>query len=156
MDITMNDITSSKAIAKREHVSDDSDSDSGDGPRKVTKLKAGSSASSPEKRKSRRKVNDDGPSDAVIAAWRKGDDDLEPSSKMLALVDYLKEWDSTGEKTICYSQCDLVPLFWEVIPDHRYRDINARPHRDSVLTPRYSKSAVRWKNGQDIEGCNSS
>ena len=46
-----------------------------------------------------------GPCDAVIATWRRGDDDLEPSTKMLALVEYLKEWDSTGDKTICYSQC---------------------------------------------------
>ena len=46
-----------------------------------------------------------GPSDAVIATWKRGDDDLEPSTKMLALVEYLKEWDSTGDKIICYSQC---------------------------------------------------
>jgi hypothetical protein len=45
------------------------------------------------------------PSDAVFATWRKGDDDLEPSTKMLGLVDLLNEWDSTGDKTICYSQC---------------------------------------------------
>lgn len=48
-------------------------------------------------------------SDAVIATWRRGGDHLEPSTKMLALVEYLKEWDSTGDKTICYSQCK--PLF---------------------------------------------
>jgi hypothetical protein len=48
---------------------------------------------------------EDGPSEAVIATWKRGDDDLEPSTKMLALVEYLKEWDSTGDKTICYSQC---------------------------------------------------
>ena len=48
-----------------------------------------------------------GLSDPVIATWRRGDDDLEPSTKMLALVEYLKEWDSTGDKTICYSQCKL-------------------------------------------------
>lgn len=48
------------------------------------------------------------PTDAVFAAWRKGDDDLEPSTKMMGLIDLLKEWDSTGDKTICYSQCRLI------------------------------------------------
>lgn len=45
------------------------------------------------------------PSDALLATWGKGDSDMEPSAKMLALIEYLKEWDSTGDKTICYSQC---------------------------------------------------
>ncbi|KAF9007048.1 SNF2 family DNA-dependent ATPase [Cyathus striatus] len=58
----------------------------------------------------------DGPSDAVLAAWGKGDDDLEPSSKMMALVGFLKEWDSTGDKTICYSQwtsmLDLIEIIF--------------------------------------------
>lgn len=47
------------------------------------------------------------PSEAVFATWRKGDDDMEPSTKMLGLVDLLNEWDSTGDKAICYSQCTL-------------------------------------------------
>jgi hypothetical protein len=62
------------------------------------------------KRKSdtkRQRNNDDGPSQAVIATWSRGDDDLEPSAKMLALVELLKEWDVSGDKTICYSQCEL-------------------------------------------------
>ncbi|KAG5352566.1 hypothetical protein C0989_001784 [Termitomyces sp. Mn162] len=42
--------------------------------------------------------------DAVIATWSRGDDDLEPSTKMLALVDLLQEWEATGDKTIVYSQ----------------------------------------------------
>ena len=47
------------------------------------------------------------PSDAVFATWRKGDDDMEPSTKMLGLIDLLNKWDDTGDKTICYSQCKL-------------------------------------------------
>jgi hypothetical protein len=50
------------------------------------------------------------PSDAVFATWRKGDDDMEPSTKMLALIDLLHEWDSTGDKAICYSQCTLPSI----------------------------------------------
>jgi len=45
------------------------------------------------------------PSGAVLAVWGKGDYDLEPSTKMLALVDLLKEADEHGDKTICFSQC---------------------------------------------------
>ena len=41
----------------------------------------------------------------VVAAWRRGDNDLEPSAKMLALVRLLKEADAAGDKTIVYSQC---------------------------------------------------
>lgn len=52
--------------------------------------------------------SESGPSEAVMATWRRGDDDLEPSTKMLALVEYLKEWDSTGDKTICYWQWTAV------------------------------------------------
>lgn len=47
------------------------------------------------------------PSDAVLATWRRGDDDMEPSTKMAAFMNYLKEWDASGDKTICYSQCTL-------------------------------------------------
>lgn len=67
-----------------------------------------SSSASPGPSKGKGKAGaskSEGPSDAIIATWRRGDDDLEPSTKMLALVEYLKEWDSTGDKTICYSQC---------------------------------------------------
>lgn len=53
----------------------------------------------------KRKESGDAPSDAIIAIWRKGDDDLEPSAKMIALVELLKGCQSTGDKTICYSQC---------------------------------------------------
>ncbi|KAG5219512.1 POC1 centriolar protein [Salix suchowensis] len=49
---------------------------------------------------------DDGPSDEVIATWRKGDDDLEASTKMLAMIDLLKK--SGNDKTICYSQLSSI------------------------------------------------
>ena len=54
------------------------------------------------------------PSEAVIATWNRGDDDLEPSTKMLALLDYLKEWDVSGDKTICYSQCSFSIFCFEI------------------------------------------
>ena len=48
------------------------------------------------------------PSEALLSTWRKGDNDMEASAKMLALIDYLKEWEPSGDKTICYSQCKPV------------------------------------------------
>ncbi|KAJ8462365.1 hypothetical protein ONZ45_g17962 [Pleurotus djamor] len=63
-----------------------------------------SAGSSKPKAKAQVKRNpDDGPSDEVIAAWRKGDDDLEASAKMVAMIDILKK--SGDDKTIVYSQC---------------------------------------------------
>jgi hypothetical protein len=56
------------------------------------------------------------PSDAVFAAWRKGDEDMEPSTKMLGLIDLLNQWDTTGDKTICYSQC-MLPFVQGAVKD---------------------------------------
>jgi hypothetical protein len=65
-----------------------------------------SKQTSAAKGKGKEKANgNQGPSDAVIATWRKGDEDLEPSTKMSALIDLLQEWDESGDKTIVYSQC---------------------------------------------------
>jgi hypothetical protein len=44
--------------------------------------------------------------DRLVAMWKKGDEDLEPSTKMTALIDLLKEWDASGDKTIVFSQCE--------------------------------------------------
>jgi len=48
----------------------------------------------------------DGPSAAVIKTWRRGDDEMEPSAKMVELVGLLKEGEAAGDKTIVYSQCE--------------------------------------------------
>ena len=54
-----------------------------------------------------RKSNGDaqGPSRDMLDTWRRGDYDLEPSTKMLALIGLLKEAENAGDKTIVYSQC---------------------------------------------------
>lgn len=76
-----------------------------------------SKPSSPQKKdnKGKRKANSnrnadgmEGLSEALLSTWRRGDDDMEPSTKMLKLMDLLKEWDASGDKTICYSQCELL------------------------------------------------
>lgn len=80
-------------------------------PRKMGSRDSSFSPSPKKKGKSKpdakrvRKNGDDWPSQAVIATWRRGDDDMEPSAKMLALLDLLQEWDASGDKTIVYSQC---------------------------------------------------
>ncbi|KAG1859721.1 SNF2 family N-terminal domain-containing protein [Suillus subluteus] len=79
------------------------------------------------------------PSRALIAMWRKGDYDLEPSTKMLALIDFLKSWDVSGDKTICYSQwtsmLDLVETLFSRygIRSLRYDGSMDRISRDNTL-----------------------
>jgi hypothetical protein len=73
--------------------------------KKKAKQPQSSPPSSPEKKNKKKTL-----SEGVLATWGKGDDDMEPSTKMLALLEYLKLWDATGEKTICYSQCETILL----------------------------------------------
>ena len=40
-----------------------------------------------------------------MATWRRGDDDLELSAKMVALIEQLQIAEHAGDKTIVYSQC---------------------------------------------------
>lgn len=42
---------------------------------------------------------------ALVNIWRRGDNDMEPSAKMLAMIEYLREWEAAGDKSIVYSQC---------------------------------------------------
>ncbi|KAL4077807.1 SNF2 family N-terminal domain-containing protein, partial [Scleroderma citrinum] len=79
------------------------------------------------------------PSGAVLAMWRKGDYDLEPSVKMLALVEQLREADEHGDKTICFSQwtsmLDLVEILLSRygIRSVRYDGKMDRAARDKAL-----------------------
>ena len=42
----------------------------------------------------------------LVEVWKRANADLEPSAKMVALLRLLKSWDATGDKTICFSQCE--------------------------------------------------
>ncbi|EEB94412.1 hypothetical protein MPER_06777 [Moniliophthora perniciosa FA553] len=55
-------------------------------------------------RKSRFGAQSSAEREALFQIWAKGDDDLEPSTKMLKLIDYISKWETIGDKTICYSQ----------------------------------------------------
>ncbi|KAH7912078.1 SNF2 family N-terminal domain-containing protein [Hygrophoropsis aurantiaca] len=80
------------------------------------------------------------PSDELVAMWKKGDYDLEPSTKMMALMRLLKEWDSTGDKTICYSQwtsmLDLVEIMFSRcgLRNLRYDGQMDRTAKDTALS----------------------
>ncbi|KAJ6542826.1 SNF2 family N-terminal domain-containing protein [Mycena capillaripes] len=96
---------------------------------------------SPRKGKSKAGDEDevDMPSDAVMSNWKRGDDDLEPSTKMLAMMQLLKEWESTGDKTICYSQwtsmLDLIEILFSRhgIRSLRFDGKMDRAERERVL-----------------------
>ncbi|KAF8134681.1 SNF2 family N-terminal domain-containing protein [Mycena galopus ATCC 62051] len=94
---------------------------------------------SPRKRKAGDEDEVDFPSDAVISNWGRGDDDLEPSTKMLAMMDLLKEWDASGDKTIVYSQwtsmLDLIEILFSRhgIRSLRFDGKMDRAQRDAVL-----------------------
>jgi len=44
----------------------------------------------------------------LVEIWKRANADLEPSTKMVALLRLLKSWDATGDKTICFSQWTSV------------------------------------------------
>ncbi|KAJ6476379.1 SNF2 family DNA-dependent ATPase [Mycena sanguinolenta] len=97
-------------------------------------------ARSPRKRKGGDEEDEvEMPSDAVISNWGRGDDDLEPSTKMLAMMQLLKEWEATGDKVIVYSQwtsmLDLIEILFSRhgIRNLRFDGKMDRAQRDSVL-----------------------
>jgi len=65
---------------------------------------------------------------------------MEPSTKMLGLIDLLNKWDATGDKTICYSQwtsmLDLVETLFarEGIRSLRYDGSMDRHARENALS----------------------
>ena len=71
--------------------------------------------------------------EGALATWGRGDDDLEPSTKMLRMLELLKEWHSAGDKTIIYSQCMMS--FWcnASLVDLIFRDIDAWSDREGLL-----------------------
>lgn len=79
--------------------------------------RSGDGKSLPGGNKGKGRANDNGPSDALFATWARGDDDMEPSTKMIAMINLLKEWEVSGDKTIIYSQCMSLSLwaYWHTI-----------------------------------------
>jgi hypothetical protein len=90
---------------------DNSDDDSASGEVKPEKSIVPSSSSQKGKQPASNKETKK-PSQRTVATWRRGrgDDDMEPSAKMLALIEQLQIAENAGDKTIVYSQCPS-PLF---------------------------------------------
>ena len=101
---------------KMESDEDDSESESGsessesDAPRKRSRAKPKATARG--KAKATPKKDDRDSSEAPPQAdprqfdmWKQGGSNVESSAKMLQMIAYLKEWESTGDKTIVFSQC---------------------------------------------------
>ena len=87
--------------SRTSNVLDSSDDESGELKHENRKLspvlqKGKQPASSQESKK---------PSQQTVATWRRGDDDMEPSAKMLGLIEQLRIAENAGDKTIVYSQC---------------------------------------------------
>ncbi|KAJ7762016.1 SNF2 family DNA-dependent ATPase [Mycena maculata] len=113
----------------------------GDEENSISAGKKGKGKGSPRRAPAKKAGDEDVemPSAAVISNWGRGDDDLEPSTKMLAMLDMLKEWESTGDKTICYSQwtsmLDLIEILFSRhgIASLRFDGKMDRAQRDAVL-----------------------
>ncbi|KAI0337147.1 hypothetical protein BDW22DRAFT_1410049 [Trametopsis cervina] len=84
-------------------------------------------------------VPDETPSDALVRTWKQGGANVEPSTKMLALVGFVQEWESTGDKIICFSQwtsmLDLVEMMFARYGTQslRYDGSMDRAAREAVL-----------------------
>ncbi|KAL1746595.1 P-loop containing nucleoside triphosphate hydrolase protein [Schizophyllum fasciatum] len=117
----------------------DSDEESSDDD-----LDLGSSLSKPKRKKAKgsnmgKKRVGKGDNQAMYERWARSDDDIEPSTKMLRMLELLREWDATGDKTIIYSQwtsmLDLVDTVFSIhgITALRFDGRMDRQQRDAVL-----------------------
>lgn len=97
------------------------------------------------------------PSQHTVATWRRGgdDDDMEPSAKMLSLIEQLRAAEHAGDKTIVYSQCpsplhNIFCLQLLTMMRARNRDVDAGLGGVAVHTIRDPEFAIRW---EDAERC---
>jgi hypothetical protein len=95
------------------------------------------------------------PSQRTVATWRRDDDDMEPSAKMLALVEQLRIAEDAGDKTIVYSQCAPPLFFSEGNYSHSAldRDIDAGLIGDAVDEVRNPELAVRREDEERDARC---
>ncbi|KAG6810754.1 hypothetical protein H0H92_010463 [Tricholoma furcatifolium] len=142
-DEELTDLTLSQISKPVKGIKKDSGNDSDIEIIAVSPSKKPSTKTPPSKGKSsakkRPRAGADGPSDAVLATWRRGDDDLESSTKMNVLIELLQEWESTGDKSIVYSQwtsmLDLLDILFSRhgIQSLRFDGKMDRNQRDHVL-----------------------
>ena len=105
------------------------------------------------------------PNANLYETWKQGGSNVESSAKMMKMVEYLKEWESTGDKTIVFSQCECarlplarccVVLRGELLTGgtctYYHRDVDAGSMRADLLPARDSESQVRWRDEAGSEG----
>ena len=89
-----------------------------------------------------------------MATWCRGNDDFDPSAKMLALIEQLQIAENDGDKTIVYSQCMPFRLIYLLRSSYvptmtvRDRDIDAGFVGDTVGAVRDPEFAVRREDAE--------
>ena len=72
---------------------------------------------------------------------------------MIALLRLLKSWDATGDKTICFSQCQSQPLVRvKQLTQTWTRDFGFGSRGNIVREERNPEPTVRWQDGQGVQG----
>ena len=111
----MIDITSGAVRNKKRKVIQSDSEDEDESISQGKRRRSGDGKSLPTGTKGKGHSHNEGPSDAVFETWSRGDDNMEPSTKMNAMIDLLKEWEATGDKTIIYSQCRFLLILLKSI-----------------------------------------
>ncbi|KAF9485841.1 hypothetical protein BDN70DRAFT_870738 [Pholiota conissans] len=125
VDMDSNMSTTTRKVSGKRKIIEDSDSDTEvKGSISQGKRFRGSSPDSGGQDEKGKARANSGPSEAVMSTWKRGDDDMEPSTKMLALMQFLKEWEASGDKTICYSQwTSMLDLLETLFSRHGIRSL---------------------------------
>ncbi|KAI0363945.1 hypothetical protein BV20DRAFT_975060 [Pilatotrama ljubarskyi] len=64
------------------------------------------------------------PNAHLLNMWKQGGSNVESSAKMMRMVEYLKEWESTGDKTIVFSQwTSMLDLCEQIFARHGIRSL---------------------------------
>ncbi|KAI0640983.1 SNF2 family N-terminal domain-containing protein [Trametes meyenii] len=74
------------------------------------------------------------PSEYLVQTWKKGGSNVESSAKMVQMVRYLKEWGSSGDKTIVFSQwTSMLDLCEEIFARNGIRNLryDGKMNRDA-------------------------
>ncbi|KAI0334280.1 hypothetical protein GY45DRAFT_94057 [Cubamyces sp. BRFM 1775] len=118
-------VVKSKAKTKKPSSSDTDDESDMDSPfgkgKTMAKGKTSANGKGKEKEKNAGPAQ---PDEAMLKMWRQGGTNVESSAKMLQMVAYLKEWESTGDKTIVFSQwTSMLDLCEEIFARHGIRSL---------------------------------
>ncbi|CDO69944.1 hypothetical protein BN946_scf184836.g18 [Trametes cinnabarina] len=64
------------------------------------------------------------PHESTLSTWRQGGSNVEASAKMLKMIEHLKEWEASGDKTIVFSQwTSMLDLCEQLFARHGIRNL---------------------------------